>query len=211
MNLKTCMVSFSLLMVFHLNATVSKGLNEDQPVTKRSPYKRMIHFNPLALTVGGFEMGYEVANKPKTLLGISLGYYLSSDGGILEFVDDYKNLNGMRIEFQYTFLRKPNNYIKNVYLTPFLNFKTLSAEKVQYNTLLRQDESIKKSATTVGFGYILGVRKSIFENIYLNLGIGGGIYFPVSGEDHNDMDVPFLFPMKKGVQFRANTGIYIAL
>ena len=188
----------------------------DEPVTKNGLYKKMIHLNPLALTIGGFEMGYEAATTKKESLFINAGYYLSSEAGALDLKDDYSNMNGFRLEAQYRFYRKPNNYIRNVYLAPFMNFKTVSAEKNDYiysNTPPYTSTKVvqKQSATTVSLGYMLGMRRSIFENIYMDLGIGGGIFLPVSGDYHKELNIPLFSPYQKGVQFKASFGFSIAL
>jgi hypothetical protein len=210
-------IIFSLLLATTLNASAHtfKSFDDDEPVmtTKKSPYKKMIHFNPLALTIGGMEIGYETATTHKESFLIMAGYYLSQEAGFLDLKDDYSNMSGLRVEMQYRFYRKNNNYIKNVYLAPFLNFKTQTADlnKTTYTGGSSIVTSTTKSATTVAFGYMLGTRKSIFENIYLDAGIGGGIFLPVSGSDHKDLNIGLFSPFQKGVQFKANFGLLIAL
>lgn len=188
----------------------------DEPVTKNGLYKKMIHLNPLALTIGGFEMGYERVTTKKESFYINAGYYLSSEAGALDLKDEYSNMNGFRLEVQYRFYRKPNNYIRNVYLAPFANFKTVSADYNRYiynssppygSTTVTEN----RSATTVSFGYMLGMRRSVFENIYMDLGIGGGIFLPVSGDNHKDLNIGLFSPYQKGVQFKASFGFSIAL
>lgn len=217
--MKTIILSFLLATTLHASAHTFKTVgDDDEPVvtTRKSPYKKMVHFNPLALTIGGMEIGYETATTHKESFMVMAGYYLSQEAGFLDLKDDYSNMSGMRIEMQYRFYRKNNNYIKNVYLAPFLNFKTQTADlnKTTYvggmnpTTLVT---TTTKSATTVALGYMLGTRKSIFENIYLDAGIGGGIFFPVSGSDHKDLNIGLFSPFQKGVQFKANFGLLIAL
>ena len=188
----------------------------DEPVTKNGLYKKMIHLNPLALTIGGFEVGYERVTTKKESFYINAGYYLSSEAGALDLKDEYSNMNGFRLEVQYRFYRKPNNYIRNVYLAPFANFKTVSADYNRYiynssppygSTTVTEN----RSATTVSFGYMLGMRRSVFENIYMDLGIGGGIFLPVSGDNHKDLNIGLFSPYQKGVQFKASFGFSIAL
>lgn len=209
--------SFFLSLTLALSSlSLSAVTKFDEPVTKNGLYKKMIHLNPLALTIGGFEMGYERATTKKESFYINAGYYLSSEAGALDLKDEYSNMNGFRLEAQYRFYRKPNNYIRNVYLAPFANFKTVSADHLDYiysnvppytSTKLIQ----KHSATTVSFGYMLGMRRSIFENIYMDLGIGGGIFLPVSGDNHQELNIGLFSPYQKGVQFKASFGFSIAL
>jgi hypothetical protein len=209
--------TFFLTLALAINAIgLFSNTKFDEPVTKNGLYKKMIHLNPLALTIGGFEMGYEMATTKKESFYINAGYYLSAEAGALDLKDDYSNMNGFRIEAQYRFYRKPNNYIRNVYLAPFANFKTVSADLDQYiysnsppwtSTKVVQ----KQSATTVSFGYMLGMRRSVFENIYMDLGIGGGIFLPVSGDNHKDLNIGLFSPYQKGVQFKASFGFSIAL
>lgn len=207
---------FLSLMLAVSSLSLSALTKFDEPVTKNGLYKKMIHLNPLALTIGGFEMGYERVTTKKESFYINAGYYLSSEAGALDLKDEYSNMNGFRLEVQYRFYRKPNNYIRNVYLAPFANFKTVSADYNRYiynssppygSTTVTEN----RSATTVSFGYMLGMRRSVFENIYMDLGIGGGIFLPVSGDNHKDLNIGLFSPYQKGVQFKASFGFSIAL
>jgi hypothetical protein len=209
--------SIILSLILALNViSLSAVTKFDEPVTKNGLYKKMFHLNPLALTIGGFEMGFERPTTKKESFYVNAGYYLSAEAGALDLKDDYSNMSGFRIEAQYRFYRKPNNYIRNVYLAPFANFKTVSAEHINYtyNNLppYTSTQVVQKySATTVSFGYMLGMRRSVFENIYMDLGIGGGIFLPVSGDYHNELNIPLFSPYQKGVQFKASFGFSIAL
>lgn len=197
---------------------------EITPVTRNAPYSKMIHFNPLPLFVGGFEMGFEHATTHKESFYTQLGYYTSEPAGSLVFANggsgDYEKMNGLRLELQYRFYRKTNNYIKNVFIGPYFNFKTLSANYVEtksiYNgpptyTYTTTTTTEKRAATTVSVGYMMGIRKSVFENIYMDFSFGGGIYIPVAGDYHKELNIPFVNPYQRGVQFRANLGFCIAL
>lgn len=215
MTKKTFLLSV-LLTAFSSILFSAVKLDDQQPVTKNGLYKKMIHLNPLALTIGGFELGFEKPTTKKESFYVNAGYYLSSEAGALDLKDEFSNMNGFRMEVQYRFYRKPNNYIRNVYLAPFANFKTVSADHDRYlynNSPPYGSTKIseKYSATTVSVGYMLGMRKSIFENIYMDLGIGGGVFIPVSGDHHKDLNIPLFSPYQKGVQFKASFGFCIAL
>lgn len=213
--MKTITLLLTLACVSFAQAGNFKSFDDDEPVvtTKKSPYKKMIHFNPLALTIGGMELGYESATTSKESFLFNAGFYLSEEAGFLDLKNDYSNMSGLRIEMQYRFYRKPNNYIKNVFLAPFFNFKTQSADykETTYSGGTSVVKTTTHSATTVGVGYMLGSRKSIFENIYLDAGIGGGIFFPVSGSYHKELNIGLFSPFQKGVQFKASFGLLIAL
>lgn len=209
--MKTILGTFAMLCVMMAQAHTFKINEDDLPVTKRSPYKKMVHFNPFALMIGGFELGFEKPTTTKESFLFNFGYYLSEEAGFLDLKDDFKNMSGVRIDIQYRFYKKTNNYIKNVYFAPFLNIKTMTAEMGEYNMLDKKTYYVSKSATTLSVGYLLGLRKSIFENVYLDLGIGGGVYIPASGSDHSDLHIGLFQPFKKGVQFRAHSSILIAL
>lgn len=197
-------------------SSFAKPYDDFAPVTKSSPYKKFVHLNPFALLVGGLEFGYEAPQTPKQSLLMNVGYYNSKEAGGLDIKDDYSNMSGLRVDMQYRFYRKTNNYIRNVYLAPYFNFKTISADRhytryvgpPNYNYI---DSTAKHSATSVSFGYMVGYRKSIFENIYMDLGIGGGMFIPVSGENHSDLNIPLFSPYNRGVQFKAHIGFCIAL
>jgi hypothetical protein len=206
------------LIVLLSAATIgmAKPYDDFAPVTKSSPYKKFVHLNPFALLVGGLEFGYEATQTPKQCLLMNFGYYNSKEAGGLDIKDDYSNMSGLKIDMQYRFYRKTNNYIRNVYIAPYFNFKTISADRnyrrytyaPNYNYV---DSTAKHSATTVSVGYMVGYRKSIFENIYMDLGIGGGMFIPVSGENHSDVNIPLFSPYNRGVQFKAHIGFGIAL
>ena len=209
--------SIILSLILAVNAISLTAVNKaHEPVTKNALYKKMIHLNPLALTIGGFEMGYEQATTKNESFFVNAGYYLSAEAGALDLKDDYSNMSGFRLEAQYRFYRKPNNYIRNVYLAPFANFKTVTADHSTYlysNFPPYTSTSVvqKYSATTISFGYMLGMRRSVFENIYMDLGIGGGMFIPVSGEYQKELNIPLFSPYQKGVQFKASFGFSIAL
>lgn len=209
--MKTILGTLALLCVMTAQAHTFQLHEEDLPVTKRSPYKKMVHFNPFALMIGGFELGFEKPTTTKESILFNFGYYLSEEAGFLDLKDNFKNMSGVRIDVQYRFYKKTNNYIKNVYFAPFLNIKTMTADKGTYDSKTYKTNYESKSATTLSIGYLLGIRKSIFENVYLDLGIGGGIYIPASGLDHSDLHIGLFQPFKKGVQFRAHSSILIAL
>ncbi len=190
-------------------------------VTRNSPFDKMIHFVPLPLFVGGMELGYEKATTHKESFYIQMGYYGSESANALKIKDDgYSNMIGVKLEMQYRFYLKTNNYKKNVWIAPFLNFKTLSAKYdntistymgpptygYTYKTI-----SENRSASTVSLGYMMGSRRSIFENIYLDASIGGGIFIPVAGDDHKELNMPLVNPYQRSIQFKANLGICIAL
>lgn len=215
--MKTITFILSLFLFVHSNAGTFKAF-DDEPVTttKKSPYKKMIHFNPLALIIGGMELGYESATTSKESFLINMGFYMSQEAGFLDLKDDYSNMSGFRLEMQYRFYRKNNNFIRNVFLAPFFNLKTQTADHnettyVTNPTPATITKSTTYSATTVGIGYMLGSRKSIFENIYLDAAIGGGMFFPVSGDHHKELNIGLFSPFQKGVQFKASFGVLIAL
>lgn len=215
--MKTITLTLCCFLAFNLQAYSFKNLN-DEPVvtTKKSPYKKMIHFNPLALTIGGMEIGYESATNNKESFLFNAGFYLSQEAGFLDLKDDYSNMSGVRLEMQYRFYRKSNNYLRNVFMAPFFNLKTQTADHNETVYVPGPNPSTiinvtTYSATSVGLGYMLGSRKSIFENIYLDAAIGGGIFFPVSGDHHKELNIGLFSPFQKGVQFKASFGILIAL
>ena len=119
--MKTILGTFAILCAMLAQAHTFHLNDEDLPVTKRSPFKKMVHFNPFALMIGGFELGFEKPTTSKESFLFNFGYYLSEEAGFLDLKDDYKNMSGVRIDLQYRFYKKTNNYIKNVYFAPFLN------------------------------------------------------------------------------------------
>ncbi len=212
--------SIIITLLISINSLFSQeGRNLN--LTKTTYYKKMIHFNPLSLFVGGMDMGFEKATTNKESFKIDVAYYLSENAGSLNLGgDNYSDLNGMRIEFQYRFFRKTNNYARNLFIAPFVNFKTISAKYTETKTVSSGPPNYtytttktvtNQSASTVSFGYILGYRKSIMENIYFDASIGGGLFFPVSGSYHKDLNVPFFAPYQKGANFKASFGLLIAL
>lgn len=190
-------------------------------VTRNSPYDKMIHFVPLPLFVGGMELGYEKSTTHKESFYMQLGYYGSQSANALRIKDDaYSNMIGLKMEMQYRFYLKTNNYKKNVWIAPFVNFKTLSAkyENTVYTrsgpptyTTTSKVVSENRSATTVSLGYMMGSRSSIYENIYLDFSVGGGIFIPVAGDNHSDLNMVLVNPYQRSIQFKANLGICIAL
>jgi hypothetical protein len=215
---KLTKLKINLLVAFICFSSFAMAMPKDglpPTVTRTSLYKKMIHTNPLSLTVGGFEMGFEKVTQQKESFYIQAGYYLSQAAGSLDVKDDgYSNMNGVRLELQYRFYRKSNNYIKNIFIAPFVNFKTISAdfETTQYSSSgTRTTIKEKRAATTVSFGYMMGIRKSVFENVYMDFSIGGGVFIPAAGDSHEKVNIPFVNPYQRGVQFKANLGFCLAL
>lgn len=211
-------ISFLLcvLLFTQLSAHTNVKTLDELPVVRSRPYDRMFSSNPLAMLIGGFELGYEAAVTPKQSIVVNAGYYLSEEAGFLDVNGDFQDMTGFRLEMQMRFYKKNNNYIKNMFFAPFVNLKTQSAYEVsstQMNTppYTRTSVLTKRDATNVGIGYLIGSRKSLYENIYLDLGLGGGVYIPVSGEGHKDLHIGLFTPFRKGVQFKGYVGILIAL
>lgn len=213
--------SSSVLIILAFNVVSLNAQREISAVTRSNPYDKMIHFNPLPLLIGGFEMGFEKATTHKESIYTQLCYYTSKDAGLYDLKSgNYSNLNGVKIDLQYRFYRKTNNYVKNVWIAPFLNFKTISLhyeeEQITYGniypyTTTRTKINENRMATTLSFGYMMGMRKYIFENIYVDYSLGGGIYIPVAGDNHGQLNIPFIAPYQRGVQLRFNLGFCIAL
>ncbi len=207
------LIILSILSAFAAN---SKAQNIPTALVRNAYFKKMIHANPISLIAGGMELAYESAVTNKQSFYTQVGYYTSAAAGALDIGgDEYKDMDGVKVELQYRFYRKTNNYIKNVFITPFLNFKTLTATKTTlvYNsspnvsTMLKE----KQNATTISVGYMMGIRKSIFENIYMDLSIGGGVFIPIMGDNHEAFNIPLVNPYQRGVQFKANLGLCMAL
>jgi hypothetical protein len=181
----------------------------------------MIHFIPLPLFVGGLEMAFEKPTSNKESFYIQMGYYTSKSANPLNIKEEgYSDMNGFKVEFQYRFYKKSNNYKKNMWISPFLNFKTLSSDfetttavssgPPNYNTIYTTTNE-NLSASTVSFGYMLGLRRAMSENIYFDFSFGGGLFIPVSGDDHEALSIPVFNPYIKGIQFKGNLGFCIAL
>lgn len=190
---------------------------DDEPLYKTSDtlYRRMIHFNPLALIGSGLEMAYETAVNGKESFLVNGTYFLSQRASILDLKDNYSNLNGFRVEIQYRFYKKDNYYINNLFIAPFLNIKSETADF--HETIVNNGSSttIKKItsqyATTLSGGVMLGSRKSIHDNIYLDAAFGASVNAPVDGEHHEELSVGALSPFQKSVTLKASFGLLIAL
>lgn len=201
-------------------ATSALAQKEYSALTRNNPYKKMIHFIPVPLLVGGFEMGYEKATAHKESFYTQVGFYTSANPGLYKLKNEgYSDMNGLKVEGEYRFYRKPNNYIKNVWIGPFVAFKTLSLKYTEtiytttYNPYSVKTSTLNENrmASTVAFGYMMGLRKSVFENIYLDLSLGGGVFLPVSGNNHEQLNIGLISPYQRGVQLRMNLGFCIAL
>ena len=211
-------LNFIILTVFISSTAFAQ--KEYSAVTRNTPFNKMIHFVPVPLLVGGFEMGYEKATAHKESFYTQVGFYTSTNPGLYKLKNDgYSDMNGVKVEGQYRFYRKPNNYIKNVWIGPFVAFKTLSMKYTEttytttYNPYYVKTNTLNENrmASTVAFGYMMGLRKSVFENIYLDLSLGGGVYIPVAGDHHEQLNIGLISPYQRGVQLRMNLGFCIAL
>ncbi len=210
-----------LLILFSLQVYSTYAQREISSVTRNSAYDKMVHFIPIPLLVGGFEMGYEKATTTKESFYTQIGYYTSKNGGMYKLKNgNYTDMNGLKVELQYRFYRKSNNYFKNVWIAPFMNLKTMSLKYSETITTYSYSTNYttkttyineNRTATTMAFGYMMGIRKSVFENIYCDFSLGGGIHLPIAGDNHEDLNIGLIAPYQRGVQLRMNLGFCIAL
>lgn len=208
----------AIFCFFSVNLFAQKEITA---VTRSNPYHKMIHILPLPLFVGGLEMAFEKPTSNKESFLVQVGYYSSQSANPLNIKEDgYSNMNGLKVEMQYRFYRKSNNYKKNFWISPFINFKTLSAEFEStttfnsgpplYNiTYLETKEN--RAASTLSFGYMLGLRRAMFDNVYFDMSFGGAMFIPVAGDNHEELHIPVMNPYMKGIQFKGNIGFCIAL
>lgn len=215
--------SFLTFLFLILLAFSSQAQREYTAVTKNTTYDKMIHFLPLPLFVSGLAIGFEKPTSTKESFYMELGYYSSQNANSLDIKDidgDFSDMNGLKFEMQYRFYKKSNNYKKNIWISPFVNFKTISAgleENIYtssgppnyYSTYITTSDN--KSASTVSFGYMLGIRRAMMDNVYFDMSFGGGIFIPVAGDDHEYFNIPVFNPYEKAIQFKGNIGFCVAL
>jgi hypothetical protein len=218
-NIKSISVLF-LLFTFVFSVSAQR---EVTAVTKNNPYDKMIHFLPLPLFVSGLAIGFEKPTSTKESFYMELGYYSSQNANALDIKDingDFSDMNGLKFELQYRFYKKSNNYKKNIWISPFLNFKTISASleettsvssgpPLYYTNYITTSDN--KSASTISFGYMLGIRRAMMDNVYFDMSFGGGIFIPVAGDDHEYFNIPVFNPYEKAIQFKGSIGFCVAL
>ncbi len=179
-------------------------------LSRNAPYKKVIHFMPLSLSIGGLEVGFEKPTSTKESIKIDAGIYISENAGALKIKDDnYNNLSGFRTELQYRFYKHANNYKNNYFLAPFLNVKTLTADYSSNLNGIRNNEV--RSASAASFGYMVGFHNALMDNVYLDFSVGGGLIIPISGDFHEELSIPFFNPYQRGTILKANFGFSIAL
>jgi len=194
--------------------TATKSGNEQETVQSQS-FKSLIHIMPLSLTVGGLEAGFEKPVSPKQSFKIDAGVYLSQNAGALKIKDEgYSDMSGFRTEMQYRFYKRTNNYSNNLFIGPYINIKTMSAK---YQGFIYNPNGFPTavntihSASSASFGYLMGFRNNVMENIFLDFYFGGGINLPISGNNHEELNIPFFSPYQKGTQLKGGFSVVIAL
>jgi len=209
-----CFLFVSLSVVGQRSRTAPRGSINQAETVQSQPFKSLIHIMPLSLTVGGLEAGFEKPISPKQALKIDAGVYLSQNAGALKVKDEgYSDMSGFRTEVQYRFYKRTNNHADNLFIGPYANVKTISAKyqgfmnsggfQVPINTI--------RTASSASFGYLMGFRNNLMENIFLDFYFGGGINLPVSGNDHEALNIPFFSPYQKGTQLKGGFSVVIAL
>src|SRR5690606_21731495 len=102
-------ITFILLFAFAIQAQAMNSRSTlTEPVVRSKPFEHMVHFNPLALFIAGFEVGYEKAISPKQSFYVNPGYYLSEEAGLYDaqYGNQKSDMNGFKLELQYRFYRK---------------------------------------------------------------------------------------------------------
>lgn len=185
----------------------------------RDSYTQEFVINPFSFFVGGFELGYGKIKNNRNTRGI-LGYYYSENP---DFYDDgydnsfpsttvkYKNMEGFRAEFQYLFMKPTDGGLK-YYGGPYGIFKTIKMDitrtSVSSNATVVSDYVARGTSGSVGV--IAGVRSFAFDNIFIDLYIGGGITFPFSGSNIDDVHLSVLNPYKRSINPRAGLTLGLA-
>lgn len=203
-------------LLFCANAFAQDDVSEI--LVRNKLFKNTFFINPGPLFAGGLDVGLEIFHKKqKKSVVINVGYYLSKNAGSLDLAHAggyFENMEGLRVDMQYRLYRKPNNYIKNLYIGPFLTVKTISANDITETKLPSTGIVVKSerrvTASAVGFGYLIGIKQSIYENFYFDINFGGSVTIPIAGNGNDAVNIPIINPYIKSINPRVNFGFGIA-
>lgn len=178
-------------------------------------YNQAFLINPLNFFVGGFEIGYEKIKNTKSykLFG---GYYFLDNPSFYEdpdpvISDKYANLEGFRLEFQYLHIKPVKNdfrYYGGAYAVAKGMSMDVSRTAAGSSSTVTTDYTAR--AFSGSLGVIAGVRTYIYENIFMDAFIGGGITFPFSGSFIDDIHIDVVNPFKRSINPRAGFSVGIA-
>lgn len=210
-------ISFNVDNVFAQYSTHS-FLTVDSSKTKNLEIfnqKNILGISPLALIVGGLEMGYErVIDKNKSIKVI-LGYYSATTPWSYSTYN-VSNMEGFKAEMQYRAHLEKENFggpMGGFYVGGFLQYRQIILDDYNSNPnalsgpiTANLSENVNASALYPGvlFGYQLFVENIVF----VDFNLGGGVIKPLTNiEQNKKADISVVNPYINGVVPRFNLSI----
>lgn len=203
--MKKVLLTLLTLMLFSVTSFAQQTAKD----SIKDTYRKEFLLNATSFFVGGFEIGFGGV-KNNTIARMFLGYYFLEspefyNSGDFTTTVEYKNMEGLRQEFQFLFL-KPTSSQLRYFGGGYAIYKSIKMD-VSRLTTNTQGTTISTNytanANAVSVGVLGGVRSYMIENFFVDFYVGGGITFPVSGENIDDVHLDILNPYKRSINPRA--------
>jgi hypothetical protein len=168
---------------------MNKELNE-------YPKENILSIEPITFFIGGFVMGYERFLSPTTSFKVKSGYFYREDPAA--YSGDFNYFEGFNLKFSY---KKYINHVRenegNLYISPFALYKQIELEE---NNQGLRPVPVTKEASAAAIGIMVGTSLVLDDTpFFIDIAIGGGMYFPTGNGSHDVAHILFVNHYKKGV------------
>lgn len=175
------------------NKKKNVNMNKEQNVY---PKENILSIEPISFFIGGFVMGYERFMSSTTSLKIKSGYFYREDPAA--YSGDFNHFEGFNFKMSYKkYINDVHENEGNLYISPFALYKQIELEE---NNQGLTPVPVTKEARTVGIGVMIGTTMVLDDTpFFIDLAIGGGMYFPTGNGSHDIAHIPIVNHYKKGV------------
>jgi hypothetical protein len=168
-----------------------KKVNSEKPLNEY-PRDNIMSIEPISFFIGGFVMGYERFLTTTTSLKFRAGYFYREDASIY---NGYNYFEGFNLKVNY------KKYISNVhedettiYISPYALYKQIKLEESHMGLAVPVTREASTASLGIMVGSIIGIGDTPF---YIDLAIGGGMFFPIGTGSHDEAHLGFVNHYKK--------------
>ena len=189
-----------LLFFFVLGSTLTaqnyydsndeKKVNSNKQVNQY-PGESIMSIEPITFFVGGFVVGYERFLTNTTALKFRAGYYYREDA------DNYDYFEGFNLKVNFKkYISDVHENESTIYISPYALYKQIELKEDNQNLAVPITHEASTASVGVMVGTIIGISDTPF---YIDVALGGGMYFPIGTGSHNEVHLDFVNHYKKGV------------
>lgn len=189
----------------------SSKLHSSEILTK----KNIFSINPLALIVGGLELGYENVFTTNKSYKVVLGYYSATDPWPYNTYN-VTSMEGFKAELQYrAHLEKESigGPMSGLYVGGFFQYRQISLKNYDqnpnnYNSSFSVNIKENVNASALYPGVLIGYQLFLEDIVFFDINLGGGIIKSLSNiEENKKADISVVNQYINGVVPRLNFSI----